>query len=276
MINILKDMCTYRPNKLFGVYYSLDDSKQEVIPRIIAMEQQIPIASASKPKRFENMMNECDNDNTILYQSYLEKRQAGLDKLRSEANIFKIEDSNKIKSSTDLRNHMIKMQTYVKSIDSEMNIIVAIDSINDIKLDSKEFGKIESSTKRIEEVAKFVKEMTVELDIIIFSSTHLRKLNGNRRPTVDDLKEANTLLYEASVVWLVYNDVSKNKGGAAVYWNDANVEGNMGAVIEIDWAKNKKSSYKGRTFNKFMPYYSLCKECNKDESTRYEALIYQS
>lgn len=276
MMNILKDMCSYRPNKLFGIYYSLDDSKHEIIPRIIAMEQQIPIAAASKPKRFENMINDCDNDNSALYQDYLDKREIGLDKLKSESDVFKIEDATKIKSSTDLKNHMIKMQTYIKSIDPDMNIIIAIDAINDIKLDSKEFGKIDSSTKKIEEVSKFVKDLSVDLDIIIFSSTHLRKLNGNRRPTVDDLKEANTLLYEASVVWLVFNDVSKNKGGANIYWNDSSIDGNKGAVIEIDWGKNKKSSFKGRTFTKFMPYFSLCKECNKEEANRYEALIYQS
>lgn len=276
MMNIIKDMCSYRENKLFGVYYALDDSKHEIIPRIIAMEQMIPISAASKPKRYENMINSCENDNAALYDSYLKKRQAGLDKLKSEADLFKVEDTSKIKDSTDLKNHMIKLQTFVKSIDPEMNIIVAIDALNDIKLDSKEFGKIDGSTKKVEEISKFVKDLAVDLDIIIFSSTHLRKLNGNRRPTVDDLKEANTLLYEASVVWLVYNDVSKNKGGASIFWNDSNADNSMGAVIEIDWAKNKKSSYKGRTFAKFMPYYSLCKEGTKEEGDRWEALIYQN
>lgn len=276
MMNVLKDMCSYRPNKLFGIYYSLDDSKQEIIPRIIAMEQQIPISVASKPKRYENMKEQCDNDNVALYDMYLEKRQKGLDKLRAEADIFKIEDTTKIKNSTDLQEHMIKMQTYVRSIDPEMNIVVAIDAINDIKLDEKVFGRGLTSTKQIEEISKFVKDLTTELDIIILSSTHLRKLNGNRRPTLDDLKEANTLVYEASVVWLVYNDVSKNKAAAKISWNDKDAEGNLGAIIELDWAKNKKSSYKGRTFNMFKPYFSLCKECPKDDCKRYDAFIYQS
>lgn len=276
MMNLLKDACSHRPNKLFGIYYSLDDSKHEIIPRIIAMEQQIPISVASKPKRYQNMMNDCDNDNVALYADYLEKRQKGLDKLKSEADVFKIEDANKIKNSTDLKNHMTKMQTYVKSIDPDMNIIVAIDAINDIKLDEKAFGKGLTSTKSVEEIAKFVKDLSTELDIIIFSSTHLRKLNGNRRPTVDDLKEANTLLYEASVVWLVYNDVSKNKAGAKISWNDKDADNNLGAIIEIDWAKNKKSSYKGRTFAMFKPYFSLTKECSKEDCKRYDAFIYQS
>lgn len=275
MMNILKDMCTYRANKLFGIYYSLDDSKHEIIPRIIAMEQQIPISVASKPKRYENMVLECDNDNAALYDSYLKKREIGLEKLKAEVDLFKVEDAGKIKNSTDLRKHAMMLKTYVKSIDEDMNIIIAIDAINDIHLDPKEFGRI-SGNDEMKEIAKFAKDLTVELDCIVFSSSHLRKLNGNRRPTVDDLKEANTLLYEASVVWLVYNDVSKNKGGAKIYWNDTNVEDKRGAVIEIDWGKNKKSSFKGRTFCMFMPYYSKCKECLKEDMNRFEALVYQN
>jgi replicative DNA helicase len=270
MMNILKDICSCRDNKLYGIYYSLDDSKHEIIPRIIAMEQEIPIAVASKPQRFKNMIETCDNDNVTLYQEQLEKREIGLEKLRKESDVFKIEDTTKIKNHNDLKKHIVKVQTFIKSIDPEMNIIIAIDSINDIKVENMQ------DKQKAEFVATFVKDIAVELDIVIFSSLHLRKLNGNRRPTVDDLKEANTLLYEASVVWLVYNDVSKNKGGAKVFWQDNLADDNLGAVIEIDWGKNKKSSFKGRTFAKFRPYYSLCLECKKEENKRFDQIIYQS
>ena len=121
MMNILKDICTCKENKLYGLYYSLDDSKNELIPRIIAMEQQIPIAVASKPQRFKNMVENGDDDNIQLYQDQLDKRELGLKKLREESNLFKIEDSNKIKNQTDLLKHIIKVQTFVKSIDPEMN-----------------------------------------------------------------------------------------------------------------------------------------------------------
>ena len=135
MMNILKDICSCKENKLYGVYYSLDDSKNEIIPRIIAMEQQIPIAVASKPKRFQNMIDHGDDDNALIFEDQLNKREIGLKKLREESNLFKIEDTTKIKNQTDLKKHIIKVQTFVKSIDPEMNIIIAIDSINDIKLD---------------------------------------------------------------------------------------------------------------------------------------------
>lgn len=276
MMNVLKDMVTYRPNKLFGVYYSLDDSKHEIIPRIIAMEQEIPISVASKPKRYENMIEQCDNDNIVKYQEYLDKRQDGLDKLKEEVDIFKIEDSNKIKNTTDLKKHLKNMMKFVKSIDPDMKIMIAVDALNDVFLDKEVYGKINDKGDIIAEVAKFLKDLTVEFDMIVFTSSHLRKLNGNRRPTVDDLKEANTLLYEASVVWLVYNDVSKNKGAATIYWDDKNADEGIGAVIEIDWGKNKKSSYKGRTFCAFKPYFSKTIELDKNRSKFFEGKILQA
>ena len=39
MVNILEDLVMNPENKLFGIYYSLDDNKNKVIPRIIAMRE---------------------------------------------------------------------------------------------------------------------------------------------------------------------------------------------------------------------------------------------
>ena len=53
MSNLLKDLGTNPRNNLLAIYYTLDDTVGEVIPRIIAMDQQIPIAIAGKPKRYQ-------------------------------------------------------------------------------------------------------------------------------------------------------------------------------------------------------------------------------
>lgn len=282
MMNMIKDICSYEENNLFGIYYSLDDTKHEIIPRIIAMEQSIPIGVASKPRRYEEMLEDAETcgDNYTIYQEYLEKRQIGLDKLKSEADKFLIEDANKIKTSTDIVNHIKMVKTFLKSFYTKqgnhekaekMNVIIAIDALNDIKLDPNVYGRIKKD-EASEEVAKFVKDLSTKFDIVVFASSHLRKLNGNRRPTLDDLREANTLVYEASVVWLVYNDVSKNKQGAKIYWNDNQ---QPGPILEMDWAKNKKSSFKGRTFNKFSPNLSQIKECSLKEMEAFENRIMQ-
>lgn len=271
MVNMLFNICTERSNNLFGIYYSLDDSKQEVIPRIIAMDKEIPIAVASKPARYKALIDEISED-AFVYQGYLDKRQDGINHLKELKDVFKIVDSTTIKNAEQLYDHIKKVQIYLKAFDETKKLIVAIDSLSDVRFASKGF---KSESERNAEVAKTVKEWSVEFNIPIFGSCHLRKLNANRRPSLDDLKESVEYVYEASLVWLVYNDVSKNKQSASIYYNNDG-DSDKKPIIELDWAKNKKSSYKGRTFSCFIPDQSKLVEIPETQSTRFNALIYQS
>lgn len=269
MMNMVYDLCSNPENKLFGIYYSLDDTKYDIIPRIVAMDQSIPIGVVSKPKRYQNMIDNGE-ENSYVYQKYLEQRQTGLDKLRNQKNCFKIEDGSIIKSAEEMFQHMKQLQLYVKAIDPEMNIVVAIDAVDDIRFSTKHFG---STTDRHAEIARTIKEWSTELHIPIFGSRHLSKLRQNRRPTLDDLKDSNEYVYEASVVWLVHNDVSKNKQAAQVYYQPENSTEKL-PVLEIDWAKNKKSSFKGRTYSYFIPNFSKATECKENEAKRYDTIVY--
>lgn len=285
MMNMLYDLCTHEENKLYGIYFSLDDSRKEIIPRVVAMDQRIPISVVSKPARYKNFIDSVEENGTqddemnaakvIQYIEYLEKRREGLNKLKSFCSNFKIEDSTRSTTLNQIEEFIKKAIEYVKSIDEEMNVIVAIDSINDILLGEGYSAK--SNNEKLDVVSRVVKHWTVKYKIVIFASTHLRKLNGNRRPTLDDLKESNTLVYEASVIWLVYNDVSTNKNAAKVYYVESEGEqAEKKPIIELDWAKNKKSSYKGRSFNYFSPEHSKAIECDEQISKRYNALVYEA
>lgn len=286
MMNVVKAMANCPSNKLFVIYFSLDDSSLEVIPRVIAMEEEIQIGVASKPRRYEKFIEKLERMEEQSQDTYmkigsirtqLEKRENGLKKLKKDVDKFIIEDSSVIKNTTDMTNYIKSVKRYLSALRGEENpnIAIAVDALNDIQLDKKVYGNM-SKEEKVAEAAKFLKQTAVDFDVPVFTSSHLRKLNGNRRPTVDDLRDSNTLLYEGSVVWLVFNDVSKNKGAAAVYWEDRNAENNLGAVIEVDWGKNKKSSYKGRTFYWFYPYYSKVKEIPKEDAKAFESLVYQN
>lgn len=284
MMNMMFDACSHEPNKLFGLYYSLDDSKKEIIPRFIAMDQRIPIGIAAKPQRYQNIINNAyanqnSNDDfmdfnipdeILKYEEQLEKRKAGLDNLRNNVNKLKIEDSNKIKNINDMHEHIKMVLTYLRAIDPEYKLLIAIDSINDLRLTKKP-----DDNDILGEVARQVKHWTVEFDCPIFASTHIRKLNGTRRPTIEDLKDSTVLVYEASVVWIVYNDVSENKQAAKIYQLQEGGEFKE-PILEIDWAKNKKSSFKGRSFCYFRPEYSKAIECDIEAIKRYSALVYEA
>lgn len=265
-------------NKLFGIYYSLDDSTDEVIARLIAMNQRIPISVASKPKRYEDFIEQYKDDPTPAIQEereryidYLDKRERGLQELINANTQFLVQDVESVPNLETLLDHMKKVQLYVKSFDPDNNIIVAIDSIADLTVDSRKFN---TDRERIDYISKTIKTFANnELKIPIFGTYHLRKLNHSGRPTLDDVKESGRLVYEASMVFLVFNDVSKNKEAASVFSSMEDNEYKQ-PIIELDWAKNKKSSYKGRTYHYFIPDCSKVIECEENVHRRYDALIY--
>ena len=270
MINLLEDMVTCEENKLFGVYYSLDDNKNKVIPRIVAMRESLPISLISKPGRYQKMVDEHHPDAVHIAQQ-LDKRKEGINKLKTESNKMVIFDSQDIKTDKDLRQSIHQIYNYVKSIDEEYSIVVAVDGLKDINFSELHL----SENEKVDTASKFLKDISVELDIIVMSTMHLRKLNGNRRPTTEDLKDSNRLEYESDVIFLVYNDVSRNKEAAKIYFRGASEEAPKQPVLELDWAKNKISSYKGRTFCYFSPEYSKAIECDEDDAKRFNALVYQ-
>lgn len=271
MMNLLFDICTHEENNLFGIYYSLDDSKNEIIPRIIAMNELIPIGVASKPQRYQKRIENAE-EGSATYQEWLEKRKEGIERLKNLKHRFKVVDSNTIRFAEQIYDHIKKVKIYLETIDPDYNLIIAIDALNDIRFSTK---RLNPGNELNSEIAKTVKEWAVEFDIPIFGSTHLRKLNANRRPVLDDLKESNEYVYESSVTWLIYNDVSKNKQAANIYYNTEDREEKM-PIVELDWAKNKKSSFKGRTYFYFTPEMSKLNECTNDVMKRFDTLIYET
>lgn len=276
--NLLWDYCLYKSNKLFGIYYSLDDSTSEVVPRLIAMNEMIPISVGKKPvfyldkiKELEMSKDNADIETRRKYIEYMEKRESGLINLKAAAENFMIVDRDKITCLEELIDHAKKVQLFVKSFDPENNIIIGIDSLADLTVTEQKFS---SDKDQISYLSKRVKALANnELKVPIFASYHLRKLNHNGRPTVDDIKESGRLVYEASCVFLVFNDVSKNKQGANIYYTDIESQEKL-PIIEFDWAKNKKSSFKGRTYHYFVPDCSKITECGKEERTRFDSIIY--
>ena len=269
MLNIMEDLCMHAPNKLFGIYFSLDDSKNKVIPRIVAMRETIPIGVVAKPGRYQELINQGHED-TLQFNEWLVKRKAGLESLKSDSNKMAVFDSTEIKTYNQLYDTVKNIYMYVKAQDEEANIVIGIDSLKDIMLDDV---KLEQS-ERIAEVARRVKDISIEFNCIVLSSMHLRKINGNRRPSTDDLREANTLEYELDVCFLVFNDVSKNKQGAKIFRYDDDQDTEKKPVLEVDWAKNKISSYKGVTFCNFSSEYSKCIEVSEPAAEQYALKLY--
>lgn len=281
MTNVLYDACTCKENHLVGLYFSLDDSKQLVIPRVISMVQNIPISASAKPYTYQELYDKANDSDPKKnqYKDYLDKREAGLKKLINNANCFQIKDNNDgITSAEDIYKCIQSMVTYVKAMyGDDYNLIVAIDALDDLRFKNERF---QSDTDRHKLIAKTCKDWATEFHIPVFGSRHLNKIRMDRKPCLDDLKDTSEYVYEATLVFLLYNEVGKKGQSANVCYTRADQQNlpenqrEKQPVIEIAWAKNKASSYKGKSYCYFFPEFSKMIEVSEQDKAKYDAISY--
>lgn len=294
-------------NKLVGLYFSLDDTNDKIIPRLLAshaqllgsQEQGIPISVFSKPTRYLERLRQIDLDSDeayILYSYLYDDISAGgtlipenlnedpdtfktsvryraYSWLKETSNYLHLVDGTTISNGEQLIEFCHNFKSYVQSINNnpDINLIVGIDSFSDIIWAEKHFN----SDKELNDyTAQRMKALAVEeLKCPIFGTIHLRKVDQKKRPNIADVKESGRWAYEASLVFLLHNDVSRNGEAATIFSTTDDSDFKL-PIIEILWAKNKQSSFKGRTYCYFKTEFSRVWECSKEATERFNALLY--
>lgn len=294
-------------NKLIGLYFSLDDTSDKIIPRLLAGHAHllgeekpgVPISVFSKPARYLEKLKHInlDSDEAAVYYSYLydditaggvlaadnlnedpdsfetSVRYRAYSWLKETVPYFHLVDGTVIHSGEQLIDFCKTFKNYVQLDmgDTDYNIIVCIDSFSDIFWSDRKFN----TDKELNDyTSSRMKTLAVEeLQCPVFGTIHLRKVDQNKRPTIADIKESGRWAYEANLIWLLYNDVSRKGEAATIYSIEDDSDFKL-PVIEMLWAKNKQSSFKGRTFCYFKTDYSRVWECGKEASDRFSALIY--
>ena len=279
LMNIFYDLCSTESNKLYGLYIAIDDQKDDIYARVIAMNKRIPIGCVSKPLRYEAKKNENSADIDEI-DDWLEEREIGIKEL-SENMHFRVMDGNDtyddndelkypgMKTVEDIEDFIIGYRDFVKSLDPENEVAIAIDALDDLRF-KNERGMDENT--RMSEISKSIKRWKNQYKIPIFVNKHLRKLNQTKRPVLDAVKSTIEIIYDANIVWLLHNDVSKSGQAATVFYTDYDSIEKM-PVMEVNWSKNKKSSYKGTMFFTFTPNFSRIEEVDEETARRYMDII---
>ena len=256
-------------NHLYMIFFTLDDAAFDLYPRIIAQMKNIPIGVVSKPQRYERMLHEGHEDAKTI-RRWLRLAKEGWDEIREVAERINVFDGNHIQYGEEMLEKCQWIKASLQADDPKANILVVIDSLMDIEWRTQ----FSSEKEKNDYTAKEIKRWSVEsIDCPIFGSLHLRKIDQNRRPNIADVKESGRYAYEASFLGIVHNDMSRNKYKTSMAIVDEHNSDIQHPVIELNWAKNKKSSYKGYTMHKFVTDRSLVEEINETESNRLVGFI---
>jgi len=246
-----------RPQKAFVLYFSLDDAITELLPRFVAIDQKIPINAVRFPAKHK--------DDVRL----MELAERGWNNIEENLLNISMLDVNAGSSIEFIEETIDKYATMLQMVDTAYQIVVVIDNFHDVTVDAK--GYTEGNVK-YDHIADKLSRICAKYDCPMLCTAEFRKLNGNRRPVLDDIKESGKIVYEAKAVLLSYNEVSYRNQQANVFWTDDDTQQKM-PVYEMQVAKSKFGSFKGRLFFDFIPQMSYFREVPEGQVQRYNQMI---
>jgi replicative DNA helicase len=251
-----------RPSKAYVIYFSLDDNATEILPRVVALEENIPINVVKAPVKFEDERPDL-----------ISRRANGVKKLKGMLNYFKVVDSTQGTSIEFIEETIRKHHFELQSRDETYKLVVVVDNFHDITVDGMNFR--DNDTAKFTYISDKLSKICTQFDIPVICTAELRKLNGTRRPIVDDVRESGKIAYEAKAIMLCYNEVGLRGEAASIYFNrgEAEFANYKQPVLEVKVGKNKYSSYKGRLFYNFYPESSLLREADSADTLRYAQMI---
>lgn len=253
----------HNPGKVAVLDLTLDDPKADRLGRVVAARANIPINVYRRPARFA--------DRPDLVGQRDRTAQAVM-KLIERGN-YLIYDSTE--QATDLEDITQRIAQFRMILDDraergeKRQMVVFLDALHDVE--TKELARESGDTMRIELVVQRLSQLCTQFDIPMVVTAELRKINGFRRPTLDDIRDSIKIRYEARVVWLLYNELGLRQDDARLFWVDG--DDIRQPVLEVDLRKNKSESTKGRSFLKFIPDRVQFIEPTPQEVERYRQLL---
>lgn len=248
--------------------FSLDDPMNDKIPRLVACRNKIPINSVKSP------------ENYTMYPNMLLKRLQGLNELRTITDSYRAYDATTlakevkgVEKGSDVESildEVVRKKKYFKDNGIDKQIVLFIDNFHDLTIKKHPNFK---DKEKYDYLAQTISDAATSFDIPIICTAEFRKLNRNGRPTLDDIREANKIVYEAKCIILGHNDVHSKGEGAQVFFNRKEKGQERCPIFECHFAKNKLGSFKGRLFFQSFPELAYMAECDDNTSKYYSSVI---
>ena len=263
--NANRELSARITKKAYCIYFSLDDTNNELIPRLVAIDQKIKINAVSFPKKYEHN------------KEIMEKREQGFENLKENVKYIGMQDANEgssieyiVETCKDLQIQLDEMEPNVYTL------VIIIDNFHDIDVDAKGYTE---DNARYDFITDKLMKLAYDLDSPIICSAEFKKISGGRRPQRDDIRSSGKISYASKNIMLCHNDYSIRQEQAGVFWEltDQSEFGEETTrkmpVWEVQIDKNKFGSQKGRLFWEFIPEMSTFRESSKENSLKYTQML---
>lgn len=254
-------------DNIYILSFSLDDTYEEKFSRITALMNNVNINFIRNPLKY-GMEKSLDDDWYIKWKNSVTKAKT----LSSKYNIY---DGAFTSDIDEIEKKIIETQTileeYKLKTGIEKRLVVVIDSFHDLTTSIDKLNK--NHEAKFEYIARQVRSWHAKYNIPMICTAELKKLNAHRRPILDDVRDASKIVYVAKNIMLVYNEVSQKSEGAQVFYNIPG-EPNKKPVLEVAFAKNKFTEFKGRLYYLFKPESVSLVPANKESELKWNSKVY--
>lgn len=238
--------------------FSLDDAMPDKLARVAACSGKLIINAVKTPLNYMN------------YPLMLIRRKNAILNLRANVGKYRAYDSTFSTFIEDIEKEIEEKLVFFDANGINKKIVVCIDNFHDLNIASE--PRLQDKEK-FDKLAQWCSDLAIKHNITIVCSAELKKLNGNRRPILDDIREAVKIKYEAKAVLLVYNEVHYKGDGADIFFMKQNNPFKQ-PIFEVHFAKNKFGTYKGRAFFEFYPEMAYMKECDPVAQKTYSQIVF--
>lgn len=238
--------------------FSLDDAMPDKLARVAACSGRLIINAVKTPLNYMN------------YPLMLIRRKNAILNLRANVDKYRAYDSTFSTYIEDIEKEIQNKLIYFDANGINKKLVVCIDNFHDLNIASE--PRL-ADKEKYDKIAQWCADVAIKYNITVVCSAELKKLNGNRRPQLDDIREAVKIKYEAKAVLLVYNEVHYKGDGADIFFMK---NGNpfKQPIFEVHFAKNKFGTYKGRNFFEFYPEMAYMNECDPVTQKTYSQIIF--
>lgn len=238
--------------------FSLDDPLQDKLSRVIGCSGKVLINAVKNPKGY------------LEYPLMLARRAQTLNKLRQRVDRYQAYDATDGTDIEVIEEKIKRMAIELEAQGGHRRLVVFIDNLHDLTIASQPslIGK-----EKYDVIAQWCADLAIQYNIPLVCTAEMKKINGDRRPILDDIREAVKIKYEAKAIILVYNEVHYKGEASEIFFNREGYQMKQ-PVLELHFAKNKISSFKGRLFYEFYPELSRLEEPDEDSIRRYAGLVY--